>query len=139
MTTYSGSCLCAKVTFEVTGEFDRFYLCHCQHCQKDTGAGNAANLFSGSAQLSWQSGADAVASYTHARTRHSNSFCKVCGSALPNTHIEGLLVVPAGALDNRPDLSPTAHVFTSSSAGWEDALAELPAFKPGPGALLSGL
>ncbi|WP_316042302.1 hypothetical protein [Idiomarina sp. OT37-5b] len=37
MTTYSGSCLCGKVTFEVTGEFDRFYLCHCQHCQKDNG------------------------------------------------------------------------------------------------------
>lgn len=75
MTTYSGSCLCGKVTFEVTGEFDRFYLCHCQHCQKDTGAGNAANLFSDTAQLSWQSGADAVASYTHAGTRHSKSFC----------------------------------------------------------------
>jgi hypothetical protein len=41
-----GSCLCGAVRFEVEGEFQRFYLCHCGHCRKDTGsAPHAANLF----------------------------------------------------------------------------------------------
>jgi hypothetical protein len=133
MTDYSGSCLCGTVKFEVKGEFESFYLCHCQYCQKDTGAGNAANLFSSSAQLIWQSGADAVASFALPGTRHSKSFCKLCGSALPNTSIKGLLVVPAGCLDNKPTLSPTAHIFTSSRAHWDDGFSKLPTFGHGPG------
>lgn len=37
MADYLGSCLCGAVKFEVQGEFDSFYLCHCQRCQKDIG------------------------------------------------------------------------------------------------------
>lgn len=62
MVILSGSCLCGTVKFEVKVEFESFYFCHCQYCQKDAGAGNAANLFANSAQLFWRSGTDAVAS-----------------------------------------------------------------------------
>ena len=99
MTVHSGSCLCGTVTFEIEGDFENFYLCHCQHCQKDTGSAHAANLFSQSAKLTWLAGEDAVTSYTLPGTRHSKSFCKLCGSALPGTQVQGLLVVPAGCLD----------------------------------------
>jgi hypothetical protein len=43
--TYSGSCLCGEIRFEIEGEFERFYLCHCEYCRKDTGSAHAANLF----------------------------------------------------------------------------------------------
>jgi|TARA_Y100001001_G_scaffold163646_1_gene193175 hypothetical protein len=128
MTDHSGSCLCGTVTFEVKGEFDSFYLCHCQHCQKDTGSAHAANLFSRSARLVWLSGADAVTSFTLPGTRHNRSFCQVCGSALPNTQVAGLLVVPAGCLDTDIAMLPTAHIFSSSKAVWEYRLGEVPAF-----------
>ncbi len=124
MTDHSGSCLCGTVTFEVKGEFDSFYLCHCQHCQKDTGSAHAANLFSRSARLVWLSGADAVTSFTLPGTRHNRSFCQVCGSALPNTQVAGLLVVPAGCLDTDIAMLPTAHIFSSSKAVWEYRLGE---------------
>jgi hypothetical protein len=48
---HSGSCLCGAVTFTVEGAFDRFYLCHCSHCRKDTGSAHAANLFASTAAL----------------------------------------------------------------------------------------
>ena len=51
MTDYVGSCLCGAVKFEVHGDFDSFYLCHCRYCQKDTGSAHAANLFSQSRQM----------------------------------------------------------------------------------------
>lgn len=111
MTDHFGSCLCGTVRFQVKGEFDSFYLCHCRHCQKDTGSAHAANLFSHSAKLVWQSGADAVASFTLPGTRHSRSFCKLCGSALPNSPVAGLVVVPAGCLDSQLTMLPTAHIF----------------------------
>lgn len=132
MTHHSGSCLCGTVSFEVQGNFDSFYLCHCQHCQKDTGSAHAANLFSQTATLTWISGANKVTSFTLAGTSHNKSFCKVCGAALPNTQIEGLLVIPAGSLDSEVPLSPTAHIFLSSQASWEHTLEDAPTFEALP-------
>ncbi len=128
MTEYSGSCLCGAAKFEVQGEFDSFYLCHCQHCQKDSGSTHAANLFSQSAKLIWLAGSDSVATFKLAGTRHKKSFCKVCGSALPSTHDAGLIVIPAGCLDTEVSMSPTAHIFTSSKAVWDNELGALPKF-----------
>lgn len=128
MTTHTGSCLCGTVRFEIHGEFDSFFLCHCKHCQKDTGSAHAANLFSRAAQLVWQSGDDAATSFTLPGTRHTKCFCSLCGSALPNTQIPGLLVVPAGCLDTEMGISPKAHIFLSSKAAWEDGLENVPRF-----------
>ncbi|MBL3825009.1 MULTISPECIES: GFA family protein [unclassified Marinobacter] len=128
MTVHSGSCLCGTVRFEIEGDFESFYLCHCQHCQKDTGSAHAANLFSQSAKLTWLAGEDAVTSFTLPGTRHSKSFCKLCGSALPSTQLEGLLVVPAGCLDSRISMVPTAHIFISSRAAWDGDFGGVPKF-----------
>ncbi len=53
---YLGSCLCGEVTYQVEGDFEKFYLCHCERCRKDTGSAHAANLFSSTAKLKWLSG-----------------------------------------------------------------------------------
>lgn len=132
MTEHRGSCLCGTVRFKVEGAFDSFYLCHCQHCKKDTGSAHAANLFSHSAKLSWQSGADAVTTFTLPGTRHSRCFCKFCGSALPNTQEAGVLIVPAGSLDTDVSILPTAHIFSSSKANWEKESGEVPTFEKLP-------
>ncbi|MEC7816692.1 MAG: GFA family protein [Pseudomonadota bacterium] len=129
MSDHVGSCLCGTVSFQVKGEFDSFYLCHCRHCQKDTGSAHAANLFSHSARLVWQSGADAITSFTLPGTRHSRSFCNLCGSALPHSPVAGLVVVPAGCLDTEVSILPTAHIFTSSRAEWDGAIGNVPDFE----------
>lgn len=129
MAKHVGSCLCGRVSFEVNGDFDRFYLCHCEYCQKDTGSAHAANLFSQSADLIWLAGVDAVNTFTLPGTRHSKSFCKLCGSALPNTQNSGLLVVPAGCLDTVIAISPNAHIFSSSKAAWDECLGCIPKFE----------
>ena len=127
-TEHLGSCLCGAVRFKVVGAFERFYLCHCSHCRKDTGSAHAANLFSSSAALTWVSGADKVRQFNLPSTRHSRSFCGECGSALPRAQMNGtLLVVPAGSLDSEVPIRPNAHIFVSSRAGWDDALEKIPA------------
>jgi len=124
---YAGSCLCGQVHFEVVGEFERFYLCHCEYCRKDTGSAHAANLFSSSATLRWVSGEDKVRQFNLPGTRHGKSFCGTCGSALPGMQMNGqLLKVPAGSLDTDVLLRPNAHIFVSSRARWDDALEEVP-------------
>lgn len=122
-----GSCLCGAVRFEVECEFQRFYLCHCGHCRKDTGSAHAANLFAPGGTLRWLSGKDQVTCFTMPSTRHSKCFCSICGSALPGVQLDdALLVVPAGSLDSGISLKPDAHIFGSSRAHWDHGLDQIP-------------
>jgi len=122
-----GSCLCGAVEFEVDGTFDRFYLCHCEHCKKDSGSAHTANLFSTSASLNWLCGQDMLTAYTLPATRHTKSFCSICGSAMPYV-LGNMLVVPAGVLTTCIGIEPDAHIFVASKAGWEHNLADIPSF-----------
>ncbi|HEX5418873.1 MAG TPA: GFA family protein [Gammaproteobacteria bacterium] len=122
-----GRCLCGGVRYEVEGDFERFYLCHCEHCRKDTGSAHAANLFTSTAELKWLSGADKVKQFKLPSTRHCKSFCSICGSALPSVQMDGaLLVVPAGSLDSKVSMRPNAHIFVASRADWDNGLEDVP-------------
>lgn len=130
---YLGSCLCGQVQFEIQGSFESFFLCHCKFCQKDTGSVHAANLFSSNAKINWLSGQDQIKTFNLAPTRHTKSFCKECGSALPNHQMQGkLLVVPAGSLDTEISVKPTAHIFMSSKASWSFDLEDIQKFEKLP-------
>lgn len=128
--THSGSCLCGAVRFEVVGTFERFYLCHCEHCRKDTGSAHAANLFASRAVLRWLVGEEHVRRFQLPGTRHVKSFCDTCGSALPSaSSATSPLVVPAGSLDGPTDRVPDAHLFVASRAAWDRELERVPVFE----------
>jgi len=128
-----GSCLCKKINFEIEGDFESFYLCHCNRCQKDTGSAHAANLFSTTAKLNWISGPENIKTFNLPSTKHIKSFCSTCGSAMPNIQMEGkLLMVPAGSLDESFSMKPTAHIFVSDKASWDENLERVPTFEKLP-------
>lgn len=130
-TEHLGSCLCGAVRFRITGAFERFYLCHCSHCRKDTGSAHAANLFSSTAKIEWLSGQDQVSTFKLPQTRHRKCFCAICGSALPISS-PTMLVVPAGSLDTQSSITPDANIFTASRAAWDHELALAPGFDAYP-------
>lgn len=128
-----GSCLCGQVRFEIEGDFESFFLCHCNYCRKDTGSAHAANLFSSTASLKWLSGRDQIREFNVPATRHAKSFCSTCGAAVPSQHAGGaLLAVPAGSLDSEVRIRPNAHIFAASRASWDDDLQTLPSFDKFP-------
>lgn len=129
MSQYLGSCLCGKVKYELLGDFQSFFLCHCSRCQKDTGSSHAANLFAQDTLLTWLQGKDDVKTYQHPNSLHTKSFCQNCGSALP-TFIKSIhcVVVPAGSLDSPVPISPTAKIFAAHSASWSKGIDRLPSF-----------
>lgn len=131
--TTAGSCLCGTVQFQISGEFEAFFLCHCKRCRKDTGSAHAANLFSATATLNWVSGQESVRTYRVPETRHEKSFCVQCGSALPGVQSVGVLAVPAGSLDGAIDIRPNAHICFSSRAEWDEHLENIPKLDGLPG------
>lgn len=126
MKKYSGSCLCQKVSFEVLGEFQGFFFCHCSRCRKVTGSAHGANLFSTTAEFRWLSGTDSVKTFELSGTRFAKTFCVHCGSALPTIVPNVRILVPAGSLDCDVDLKPTAHICMGSRANWDEGLELAP-------------
>jgi len=129
-----GTCLCGEIRFEVVGDFEQFFLCHCARCRKDTGSAHAANLFSSTATLHWLSGETKIKTFRLPSTRHERSFCSECGSAVPNMQMNGaLLVVPAGSLDSAIAIRPDAHICVASAANWDRNLESVPRLEGLPG------
>lgn len=129
---YRGSCLCGAVSYEFTGQFERFFLCHCSRCRKGSGSAHASNMFFSGVSFRWLSGEDLVGKFTVDGARHTRTFCTRCGSGLPQLQPEGRLKVPAGSIDSPVKERPQAHIWTSSRADWDDHLEDVPSVAERP-------
>jgi hypothetical protein len=115
-----GSCLCGGVTYEVEPPFKLFQYCHCTRCQKFTGSAHASNLFVAPEQFAWLTGAELVSRYEHPEAKYfATCFCQRCGSSLPwEAQGGGNRVIPAGTLDDEPDIPPRNNIYWGSRAPW---------------------
>lgn len=120
--TCKGSCLCGKVTYEVVGPFTRFRMCHCPRCRKATSSAHASNIFTRADAIKWITGAQNMKRFDLPNaTRFSKSFCVDCGSAMPYVSRDGTaLVIPAGTLEDDPQIRPEANIFWPTRAQWYD-------------------
>jgi len=115
----TGGCLCDTVRFSVKNEFRAFFQCHCKQCQQLTGSAFTSNILSAPRNIEWLKGKPNVTAYDHPTRGFSKSFCNVCGSALPFVNKDKTtLIIPAGSLNELPDLQPQANMFTSEEACW---------------------
>lgn len=121
MAKLTGQCLCKKVLFSVQDDFKAFYQCHCKQCQKLTGSAFASNIFTQPDNIEWLQGQEYVTHFEHSSRGFSKSFCKDCGSALPFVNkSKTSLIVPAGSLNEFPDIRPQANIFTDEEACWSE-------------------
>jgi hypothetical protein len=118
----SGSCLCGRVSFEVSGPFGSFYFCHCSRCRSSSGSAHASSLFAKPDRISWLSGQDQIKRFELAEAEFFNkAFCSSCGSPVPHKARSGdFLIIPAGSLDSDPGVRPRSNIFWDDRAAWYD-------------------
>lgn len=122
-----GSCLCGAVTFATASTFAKAYFCSCAQCRKITGTAFAANLFAAPATFEWLSGEEHIHRFDHSSRGFSKAFCGKCGCGVPYMNRDGtLVVVPAGALDNEPQIEQADRIFWNDRAIWSDQVAHTP-------------
>jgi hypothetical protein len=115
----TGECLCGSVKFSADDKFKVFYQCHCKQCQQLTGSAFASNIITDPDNIEWLSGQDSITIYEHSSRVFSKSFCKVCGSAVPFLNkTKTSLIVPAGSLNQLPNIQVQANIFVSEEACW---------------------
>ncbi len=124
-----GSCLCGKITYELTTSGQFINNCHCSKCRKASGAAFGSFLHISKDYFTWLKGEEFVQVY-ESSPGIIRSFCKTCGSCVPSI-LDNLnhVVVPAGTLDDDPQIQPIVNIFTGSKASWYSITDGLPGYK----------
>lgn len=124
----SGECLCGAVRYEVEDAFHYALNCHCSRCRKATGTAHAANAVVAPDAFRWIVGEDNVVRYDLSTARSfATAFCKTCGAPMPHLTRSGLrVIVPAGSLDEEPNVKPACHAYWGSRADWYEGDPDLP-------------
>jgi hypothetical protein len=132
--TLEGSCLCGAVKYEVSGNPQRFYHCHCSRCRKSSGTGHATNLLMTDATLVFTSGESLLKQYKVPEAkRFTRQFCSRCGSSVARFVQEtGAVVIPAGSVDGEIPVKPQARIFWDSRADWSCDGDALPRYSEYP-------
>ncbi len=117
--TLTGSCLCGECQYAITSEAKHFFHCHCVQCRKTTASAFAANIIVEPVEIQWLSGADHIKRFDYPGRAFTQVFCTTCGSGLPFQDEAGeMLFIPAGTLDNIPQITPEANIFWNEKAPW---------------------
>ena len=129
-TKVKGGCLCGKVQYTATGPFSAFHICHCSQCRRSTGSAHASNIFTTQDRLEWLSGEDNITQFIPDEADMiSKSFCSNCGSLVPYVSIKsGKLIIPAGSLNEDPEIRPEDNIFWKDRANWYDSVSQSPKF-----------
>lgn len=129
MELITGSCLCGKVAFEVTGKPLLFLYCHCRSCQKSTGSIHAANMAFPQGAFRWRRGEALIERFvdTLENPGFPRWFCRCCGSPVPKLSRDGRFwVVQSGLMDADPGARPQGNIYWAEHAPWYAAADQLP-------------
>ena len=126
--SFKGSCLCGAVSYQFHGPEYVFQYCHCSRCRKFTGSAHATNIIIAPDQFEWLTGADQVGRFELPEAKHyATCFCLQCGSSLPwEAQSGGAVVIPAGTLDEDPEIRPSQNIFWKDRVAWREAVESLP-------------
>ena len=126
----TGSCLCGGVSYRFSGPEYVFQYCHCSRCRKFTGSAHASNILIPPDQFEWLSGEDLIGRFEHPDARHfATCFCTRCGSSLPwLSQSGGAVIVPAGTLDEDPQIRPSQNIYWKDRAPWCEDVQSLPQY-----------
>jgi hypothetical protein len=115
-----GGCLCGAVRYVLKGEPRAVAICHCTHCQRQSGSVCSFNVVFSEADYE-QSGETVV--YVDKGDSGQpvyRYFCGRCGSPILVTVAEapGMVVVKAGTLDSKEGLQPQTEVYADHAVKW---------------------
>ena len=121
----TGRCLCGAVSFELAGDLIATAVCHCDHCQRQSGGAFSVNLVAHESQLTVNG---ELSTYEDPGTDASGTvhvlrrFCGTCGSPIVSalTGTEGIIAVKAGVLDDKSGVNPTVEAWCVDRQPWVD-------------------
>ena len=133
-----GTCHCKAISFTATVDPTKVLACHCDDCQKMTGAPYRTVVPAMAQNVQMTGSPKHYIKTAQSGNRRDQVFCGTCGTHLyatdpDNPEIFGLRV---GAIDERASLPPHLHIWCSSAMTWITDLKNAPWFSQGPASAL---
>lgn len=132
---HRGGCLCGAVHYEIKGPPVVVAHCHCEDCQRTSGAGHstAAMFAADGFQLT-----GTVSEYelqSDNGNEVTKTFCPVCGSSLlgRNTAMEGFVTIALGSFDDGSEFKPEVTIFTRNRKPWDTMDETVETYEAQPG------
>lgn len=121
MTQIAGGCLCGAVTYTCSAPAVMTAVCHCTHCQRQSGSAFSVNIGVPKGALEFTKGQ----TKTYQDTGSSGQpvyrhFCGDCGSPIFSAvaAIPALDFLKAGTLSDSSWVQPTVSVWCDSAQAW---------------------
>jgi len=128
-----GSCLCGAIAYEIDRLVGPVMHCHCQTCRKAQGAAFVPTAKVGREHFRWIHGQELLSFYESSPGKN-RYFCSKCGSHLVAMRDEQPhVIVRVATLDDAPQPTGFAHIWTSHDLAWlhfGDDLPSYPEFAP---------
>ena len=130
--TYTGSCLCGGVSFEIEGELEPIQVCHCQQCRKAQGGPFVTVIPVAVSAFRVVSGEQLLKAYESSPGKE-RVFCCNCGSPVFSRRqaLPDVVRVRVGLINEPLAVRPASHAYTGSKCNWWSIDDGLPQYKEG--------
>jgi hypothetical protein len=132
--TLTGTCRCAAITYSLSSDAPiAVYACHCTNCQTWSGSSFALHSLLPEGALT-PSGPLTEYAYEENGQHARHYLCGNCHTRIYNTTsaAPGLWVLRAATLDNSPQLTPMAHIWTRHKQAWLNLPQDIPNWPQSP-------
>ena len=120
MAEMTGGCLCGQVRYSTNAEPAFIGVCHCTHCQKQTGTAFSVLVGVPKSAMKTQGRLKIFHDKGDSGQPVERNFCPECGSPIFSevAVMPGVTFIKAGTLDDTTWLDPKVHVYCDSAERW---------------------
>jgi hypothetical protein len=124
---YTGGCACGDIRYEISGEPVFGGHCQCRDCQHATGTGHSSVMGFPEAAAKITGDLKFYDVKADSGNTLSRGFCPRCGSRVVSrgSGMPGMVMVPAGSLDDPSRFVPQMVIYTSSGQSWDQMDSKL--------------
>ena len=129
----TGECFCGAVNYQIDGDLNGMYYCHCSRCRKLTGSSFSTNGSLDASLFVVTKGQEFLDKVSY--DQHFRYHCRKCHSWVYGDSEEypGMKFIPCGTLNEAPEKAVDHHVCVDSKAKWitiNDNLPQYPGAQP---------
>lgn len=118
---HEGGCLCGAVRYRITGDPVHVTVCHCTHCQRNSGSAFSFNCAFPREAMTLEGPTSAYLDQGDTGEGVRRIFCSVCGSPIESQSsysFPRFAVIKAGTLDDPKAFVPDNEVYCASALPW---------------------
>ena len=129
-----GGCCCGSIRYQVTGKPVIVAHCHCQDCQRISGAGHTTGAMFKIDNVEIYGEPGQFILEANNGNQVTRGFCRHCGSPIfgRNSGSVGHITLSLGTFDDSSDFDPEVVIFTRNKKHWDMIDEDLACFDAQP-------